>query len=380
MLRVGSVELPTRVLLAPIAGHTDLAFRLLCRELGGVGCAYTDLLNSRAILAGTERSMQLAATAPGDEPFGMQLYGAPHDPLPEAAVWAIDHGAAIVDINMGCPVDKVAKKNGGSLLLRDCPSTVGLVERIIAAVDRHAGGRVPVTAKIRLGWDDDSIVGPRLVRDLEQAGVALVTVHGRTTVQRFKGCANWDAIGEVVAAADRIPVIGNGDVVEPDDAVRLMRHTGCAGVMIARAAIRTPWLFRRADAAIRLAEAAGALGAAPGVDTEMPAAPSEVERSDLQSRLTEPTLVEKFRMVRRHIDLAAEHQSERVAVELMRQRISWYGKSMGHVKPLKEAIRTSPDLDAMRRACDEWADWASSDESIAGAARAPRHASGPGVG
>lgn len=377
MLRVGRVELPTRVLLAPIAGHTDLAFRLLCRELGGVGCAYTDLLNSRAILAGTEKSMLLASTAPGDEPFGMQLYGAPHDPLPEAAVWAIDHGAAIVDINMGCPVDKVAKKNGGSLLLRDCPSTVDLVERIVAAVERHAGDRVPVTAKIRLGWDDDSIVGPRLARDLEQAGVSLVTVHGRTTVQRFKGCANWQAIGEVVAAVDRIPVIGNGDVVEPDDAVRLMRLSGCAGVMIARAAIRTPWLFRRADAAIRLAEAAGELGVAPGVSADGLATPDAAERRDLERRFAEPTLLEKFSAVRRHVELAAEHQNERVAAELMRQRISWYGKSMGHVKPLKEAIRTAPDLDTMRRACDRWIEWASSEPALAALTMAPRGIGGP---
>ena len=377
MLRVGPVELPTRVLLAPIAGHTDLAFRLLCRELGGVGCAYTDLLNSRAILAGTEKSMLLAATAPGDEPFGMQLYGAPHDPLPDAAVWAIDHGAAIVDINMGCPVDKVAKKNGGSLLLRDCPSTVDLVERIIAAVERHARGRVPVTAKIRLGWDEDSIVGPRLARDLERAGVAMVTVHGRTTVQRFKGCANWDAIGEVVAAVDRIPVIGNGDVIEPADAVRLMRHSGCAGVMIARAAIRTPWIFRQAHAAIRLAEAEGELGPAPGVAAVEPL--DDRERAICEADVAEPRLIEKFRAVRRHVDLAAEHQSERIASELMRQRISWYGKSMGHVKPLKEAIRTAPDLATMRRACDAWIDWAAAEPEMASATMAPRGVVGPAV-
>ncbi len=358
MLRVGPVELPTKVLLAPIAGHTDLAFRLLCRELGGVGCAYTDLLNSRAVLAGASKSMILAATAPGDEPFGMQLYGAPHDPLPEAAVWAIDHGASIVDINMGCPVDKVAKKNGGSLLLRDCPSTVDLVERIVAAVERHAGGRVPVTAKIRLGWDEDSIVGPRLARDLERAGIAMVTVHGRTTVQRFKGCANWDGIGEVVAAVDRIPVIGNGDVVEPEDAVRLMRHSGCAGVMIARAAIRKPWLFRQADAAIRIEEGE------PTPDGE----------SSWESKRLEPSLAEKILVIRRHLDLCAEHQAERTAAELMRQRISWYGKSMGHVKPLKEAIRTAPDLDTMRRVTDEWLDWARSNPEASTTARAARGA------
>ncbi len=350
MLSIGPLQLPSRVLLAPIAGHTDLAFRLLCRELGGVGCAYTDLLNSRAVLAGTPKSMVLAATAPGDEPFGMQLYGAAHDPLPEAACWAIDHGAAVVDINMGCPVDKVAKKNGGSLLLRDCPSTLDLVDRIVAAVDRHSGGRVPVTAKVRLGWDEDSIVAPALARDLEAAGIALVTVHGRTTVQRFKGCANWDAIGEVVAAVRDIPVIGNGDVIGPDDAVRLVRHTGCAGVMIARSAIRRPWVFRQADAALRLATLGG-----PSSEVD------EADRIRWEAARAEPTLLEKIRTIRRHIDLCASHLDVRAAAELMRQRISWYGKSMGHVKPLKESIRTAADLESMQTAVDDWIEWAAQD-------------------
>ena len=205
----------------------------------------------------------------------------------------------------------------------------------------------------------------------------MVTVHGRTTVQRFKGCANWEAIGEVVAAVDRIPVIGNGDVAEPEDAVRLMRLSGCAGVMIARAAIRTPWLFRRADAAIRIAEADGEVGIAPGVIEGDIAASGPAERLELERRLAEPTLEEKFRAVRRHVELAAEHQNERVAAELMRQRISWYGKSMGHVKPLKEAIRTAPDLETMRRACDRWIEWASSDPRLAALTIAPRGIGGP---
>ena len=366
MLTIGPLQLQSRVLLAPIAGHTDLAFRLLCRELGGVGCAYTDLLNSRAVLAGTPESMSLAATASGDEPFGMQLYGSAHDPLPEAACWAIDHGAAVVDINMGCPVDKVAKKNGGSLLLRDCPSTLDLVDRIVAAVDRHSAGRIPVTAKVRLGWDEDSIVAPKLARDLEAAGIALVTVHGRTTMQRFKGCANWNAIGEVVAAVRGIPVIGNGDVVGPDDAVGLIRHSGCAGVMIARSAISRPWVFRQADAAIRLAS----------ID-EDPAS-TDADRSRLEAARLEPTLLEKIRAIRRHIELCANHHDPRSAAELMRQRISRYGKSMGHVKPLKEAIRTAADLDSMHAAVDEWIEWAESDPEattspMASRGAGPRH-------
>ncbi len=207
-----------------------------------------------------------------------------------------------------------------------------------------------MTAKVRLGWDEDSIVAPALARDLEAAGIALVTVHGRTTVQRFKGCANWDAIGEVVAAVRGIPVIGNGDVIGPDDAVRLVRHTGCAGVMIARSAIRRPWVFRQADAALRLATLGG-----PSSEVD------EADRIRWEAARAEPTLLEKIRTIRRHIDLCASHLDVRAAAELMRQRISWYGKSMGHVKPLKESIRTAADLESMQTAVDDWIEWAAQD-------------------
>src|SRR5688572_24405481 len=181
-LKIGNVQLRTPLLLAPMAGFCDLPFRILCRELGGVGLASTDLLNCHSILRGTPRALELAATCEADRPLCMQLYGNSEDPLPEAARWAADHGAVIVDINMGCPVDKVAKKNGGSLLLCDVDLTVRLAERIVRAV-RDRG--VPVTAKVRLGWDRNRIVAPRLAVALENVGIAAVTVHGRTTEQMF---------------------------------------------------------------------------------------------------------------------------------------------------------------------------------------------------
>ncbi len=199
-MRIGPLDLATPLLLAPIAGHCDLAFRVLCRELGGVGLASTDLLNCRALLRGTPKSVELAATNEFDKPCGMQLYGNWEDPLADAALWAIDHGAQLIDINMGCPVDKVAKKNGGSLLLCDALSTLKLAEKIVNAVRAHSGGRVPVTAKVRLGWDPEHFVAPQLARDLEQVGIAAVTVHGRWTVQLFSGKADWVRIGEVVQA------------------------------------------------------------------------------------------------------------------------------------------------------------------------------------
>lgn len=325
MLRIGPVQLDTPLLLAPMAGHCDLAFRILCRELGGVGLACTDLLNAHSLLRGSPTALELAATNGLDQPLAMQLYGNGDDPLPEAACWAIDHGACVIDINMGCPVDKVAKKNGGSLLLRDPCATVHLVERIVEAVERHSRGRVPVTAKVRLGWDEDSIVAPSLARDLERAGVAAVTVHARTTEQRFKGEARWERIGEVVSAVEAIPVIGNGDVTEASHVPELMRISGCQGVMIGRGALRTPWLFR---------QAALLLG---GVAPVRPL-----------------SLLEKIDVVSRHVELAARYLGPVRALRCIRQRISWYGKTMGHVKPLKEAIRTAGDLASVRDAICQW--------------------------
>lgn len=324
MLTIGPVRLATPLLLAPIAGHCDLAFRILCRELGGVGLASTDLLNCHAILRGAERSLALAATAPNDSPLCMQLYGNDQDPLPEAGAWAVDHGARIVDINMGCPVDKVAKKHGGSLLLCDPESTTRLAARIVSAVDRASAGQVPVTAKVRLGWDPEHIVAPSLAAALERVGIAAVTVHGRTTVQMFSGRADWTGIRRVVEAVDAIPIIGNGDVTEPEHVQEMMRQTGCRGVMIGRGALRTPWIFARAAAAL---------------DGPVP---------------PDPDRAFKIRTILRHLNLLLEHAGPREAVDCLRKRISWYGKTMGHVKPLKEAIRTAPDHQAMKQALEEW--------------------------
>lgn len=338
VLRIGPVQLSTPLLLAPIAGHCDLSFRILCRELGGVGLASTDLLNCRAVLRGTARSLDLAKTDKADQPLCIQLYGCDEDPLPEAGAWAVDRGATIVDINMGCPVDKVAKKNGGSLLLCDPDRTVRLAQRIVAAVDRASGGRVPVTAKMRLGLDAGRIVAPRLAASLEQVGIAAVTVHGRTTAQMFSGRADWRAIGDVVAAVNRIPVIGNGDVDGPAAAIDLMDKSGCSGVMIGRAALRAPWVFAQVAA---------------GMGITVHSWAGRTMSRELSHRLNggeDLTLVDKLWVIERHLDLLLEHAGEAEAVRCLRQRISWYGKTMGHVKPLKESIRLASHTTEVRAA------------------------------
>jgi len=271
---IGRMTLATNLLLAPIAGYCDLAFRLVARACGGVGLACTDLLCPEGLVRENRRSMVLAATCAEDSPICMQIYGGEAGPMCEAARWAEDHGAAVVDINMGCPVDKITKRDGGSKLLCDPDRTLGIVEKV-AAVLRH----VPLTAKLRLGWDDTCLVAPYLAARLEQAGVAMVTVHGRTTQMRFGGQARLEGIAEVVAAVKSIPVIGNGDVRTPMDAATMLAKTGCRGVMIGRAALSRPWIFR-----------------------------------DTWSYLTTgtipppPTIQEKCGMMRRHFELMAEHR------------------------------------------------------------------------
>lgn len=247
MLRLGNVELETPLLLAPIAGYCDLAFRLVVRsvrgEHGGVGLACTDLLCPQAILNASTKMQWLAATCPEDRPLCMQLYGREPAIMAEAARWAAEHGAAVVDINMGCPVDKVTKKNGGARLLCE----PGLAAEIVRCVVKAVPG-TPVTAKIRLGWDEGSLIADTLPKALADSGIVGVTVHGRTAVQRFGGGVRIEGIARVVEVLAKshpgVAVIGNGDVRCPEDARRMMQQTGCAGVMIGRGALGQPWIFR----------------------------------------------------------------------------------------------------------------------------------------
>ncbi|HZW07153.1 MAG TPA: tRNA-dihydrouridine synthase family protein, partial [Phycisphaerales bacterium] len=216
MLRIGPVQLKTNLLLAPIAGYCDLAFRTICREQGGLGLASTDLLSPQGLLRGTATSLDLAQTNDFDKPISMQLYGGEPAIMAEGARWAAEHGATVVDINMGCPVDKVTKKDGGSRLL--CiPDTAEEIVRACMRVLEPLG--IPLTCKMRLGWFDDQPVACWLAPKLIDAGICAVTIHGRTTQQKFQGEVSHDGIARVVEAVGNhcrgaghtVPVIGNGD-------------------------------------------------------------------------------------------------------------------------------------------------------------------------
>lgn len=207
------------------------------RELGGLGLATTDLINARILPQQSRRTLELLQTHPDDRPLAVQIYGANAEEMAEAARWLEAYGVSSVDINMGCPVHKVTRGGGGSALMCDAAATINLVRTVVEAV------RLPITVKMRLGWDETSWSAPFFAREFEQAGVAAITIHGRTRAQGFKGNVNLDGIRAVVAAVERIPIIGNGDVRTLADAARMATLTGCAAIAIGRGALLNPWLF-----------------------------------------------------------------------------------------------------------------------------------------
>src|SRR5262245_54061152 len=240
-LSVGTRRLASRFNLAPLAGYTNLPFRLSVRELGGVGLCTTDLVNARAIVQGIKKTMELLATDPAERPLFVQIFGADAHEMTTAAKWLVERNLADgIDINMGCPVRKVVKSGGGSSMMGDTTgATVELVRKVVEAVP------VPVSVKMRLGWDADNLTAPFFAREFEKVGVAAVTIHGRTREQGFSGGVNHEGIRRVVEAIEKIPVFGNGDVRSIADAARMIEETGCHGIAIGRGALADPWIFRQ---------------------------------------------------------------------------------------------------------------------------------------
>lgn len=236
-LRIGCVVIAPNLVAAPMAGYTDLPYRRVVRELGGAGLVYTELISCHALLHFKRKTELLIATTPDDHPLAMQIFGSDPDVMAASASALEAYGADMIDINMGCPVSKVVKTGGGAVLMRAPEVAEAIVRACVRAVS------IPVTVKIRAGWDDTSRNAVEFARRMAGAGAAAITVHGRTRAQGYSGRADWRVIGEVVAAVP-VPVIGNGDVVDGFSARALLEQTGCAGLMIGRAAVGAPWLFR----------------------------------------------------------------------------------------------------------------------------------------
>ena len=313
-MKIGNVTIDSRLALAPMAGVTDLAFRTICRELGA-GYTVTEMVSAKALCYQDQKSLPLLKLGEGEHPAAAQLFGSDEGCMQEAAAIAGEvSGAEILDINMGCPVPKVANSGDGSGLMRTPDKAV----RVAEAVVRGAGGR-PVTVKMRLGWDKGSINCVELARAMEQAGVAAVAVHGRTKSQMYAGRADWDYI-RAVKEAVTIPVIANGDIFSAADAVHILKYTGADLAMVGRGCFGNPWLFQQAKAALE--------------GREVPPLPPLAQRCD--------TAVRQF-------ELSAAHKGEHIACLEARKHYAWYLKGVPYAGYWKEQICQVSTLEEIHR-------------------------------
>ncbi|MHC4390983.1 MAG: tRNA dihydrouridine synthase DusB [Planctomycetota bacterium] len=320
-MSIGSLTLETNLLLAPLAGYTDLAFRLCCREQGGVGLATTEIVSAEALIRDTRQTPRYLVTTAADSPLSVQIDGSSAEALIAAVKKLEDRGAVLVDINMGCPVQRITSKGGGSSWTRSPKQTAERIGRVVEAAS------IPITCKTRLGWDADQITAPDLARALEDVGVAALTIHGRTREQGFSGRACLEGIRDVVQATRSMPVIGNGDVLTPQDAKRMIEITGCQGVAIGRGALGDPWIFQRTDHYLRT-------GVLP----------------------PPPAFAERVKLVRQHALHLMELFGERHGVIRFRKAGIRYSGVLGLTKVYRREVSFAKDRAALLAVLDRVAD------------------------
>jgi nifR3 family TIM-barrel protein len=320
MLKIGNVTAPNNVVLAPMAGVCNPAFRLIAKEFGcGLVCA--EMVSDKAILHGNKRTMEMLYVDEREKPLSLQIFGGDTETLVEAAKFVDQNtNADIIDINMGCPVPKIVKCDAGARWLLD----PGKIEKMISEVVRSVSK--PVTVKMRIGWDDEHIYAVQNAKAVENGGGSAVSVHGRTRVQMYTGKANWDIIREVKQSVS-IPVIGNGDVFSPEDAKRMLEHTGCDGVMIGRAALGNPWMLYRTVKYLTTGE--------------LP---------------PEPDAQEKIRIAILHLDRLVSLKGEQVAVKEMRKHMAWYLKGLKGSAKVKDIVMEQTRRDEMVETLQQFVD------------------------
>lgn len=316
-MRIGRLELETGAVLAPMAGVTDLAFRLLCRE---AGCAYTvsEMVSAKGLLYKNKKTARMLAIHPQERPCAIQLFGRSPGDLAQAAQLVEAAGADMIDFNMGCPVAKVVGNGEGSALLREPRLAYEILAAMVKAVS------VPVTVKLRAGWDGEHCNAVEIARLAEAAGVAAITVHGRTRQQFYQGRADWSIIKRVKEAV-HIPVLGNGDVDGPAAGLRLLAESGCDGLMVGRAAEGNPWLFSQLRAALQ----------------GRPLPPP-------------PSLAERLQLAARHLDLLVDLKGEQAAVSQMRRHMAAYLRGQPYAAAYRARFQTMDSRAAFQALTEEY--------------------------
>ncbi len=319
---LGQLRLSSNLFLAPLAGYTNLPFRLIIREIGGAGLCTTDLVNARSLVEKNWKALKFIETRPNDHPLAVQLYGTVPEEMRDAASALESLGVDVVDVNMGCPVRKVCRNGGGSALMGDNDKAAHLVKIMVAAV------KIPVTCKMRLGWDDANVTAPDLARAIEDAGAAAITVHGRTRKQGFSGHVNLAGIRAVVQSVRRIPIVGNGDIVTPVAAKTMFEQTGCAAISIGRGAFYNPWIFQHTAHYLTTGEL-----------------------------LPEPTFDERLAVMRRHLDLMIEVFGEEHGCRKFRKVALEYAKRFGPISEFNRRVvklKSRPEFDEIIEAYRMW--------------------------
>ncbi len=305
-MKIGNVQLDNEVFLSPMAGVTDLPFRTICKEKG-CGMLYTEMINAKALCYDDENTKKMLRMEKDEHPVAVQIFGSDPEFMGKAAAIMNEYPNEILDINMGCPAPKVIKNGDGSALMRN-PK---LAAEVLSSVVKNS--KKPVTLKIRKGWDDDSVNAVEIAKIAEECGISALAIHGRTREQFYSGKADWDIIAEIKQAIN-IPVIGNGDVFEVQDAVNMLEKTKCDAIMIGRGAQGNPWIFNRINHYMKTGEI-----------------------------LPEPTLEEKITTAINHMNLAVAEHGDYVAVREMRKHIGWYLKGLKNSAKYRDQINKITD-------------------------------------
>ncbi len=312
-MKIGQVKLKNNIFMAPMAGVTNSAFRKIVRQFD-CGLVFTEMVNARGMVDRLKNSWKLMEFSGEERPISLQIFGSDSKVMAEAACLGVDYGYDMIDINMGCPTPKIVKNGEGAFLMRNLPLAQRILESVTGAVE------IPVSLKMRKGWQEGEVTALPLAKIAEETGVSFVTIHGRTREQFYRGEADWDIIREIKESVN-IPVVGNGDLRSPQDCKRMIEETGCDGIMIGQGALGNPWIFKQVERYLKEGEL-----------------------------ISPPSQQEVINIVLEHLSLLTDLKGERTAVKEMRKHVSWYIKGIKGSNLLRKKINQCETVQEMEKA------------------------------